>query len=431
MEKMMKFLEKYLLPIADKLGQNRYLTVLRDAFMLAFPLTIFGSFCVVIANLPFLNKFMNETQLGSFKAALNPTVESTLAIMTVFVVIGIGYYLLTSYEKGEGIFGSAIALGAFYLLTPFKDGAIPLERLGAKGMFVGILTGVLSIEIYRRIIAKGWTIKLPASVPPAVAKSFAALIPGAFTLSIFLVIRILFSFTSFGNVHDFVYTVIQTPLVALGGGLPATIVAVLLIQLLWFFGLHGQIIINSVLDPVWNTLSLQNFDAFQAGQPLPNIINKAFMDTFTVGLGGTGMTLAVVVAMVFVMKSKQLKQTGKIALPAGLFNVNEPVVFGLPIVMNPLLFIPWILAPIVVVIFTYFTMVTGIIPTTTGISVPWTMPIFFSGALATNSIRGGLLQIVNFCIVFVIWFPFLKALDIKYLKDENKIVTEEELDFSL
>ena len=112
MNKIMKFLEKYLLPMADKLGQNRYLNVLRDAFMLAFPLTIFGSICVVIANLPFLSKFMDEPSLNSFKAALNPTVESSLAIMTVFVVIGIGYYLLTSYE-GEGIFGSAIALGAF------------------------------------------------------------------------------------------------------------------------------------------------------------------------------------------------------------------------------------------------------------------------------------------------------------------------------
>jgi PTS system cellobiose-specific IIC component len=198
----------------------------------------------------------------------------------------------------------------------------------------------MAMEIYKRIIAKGWTIKLPDSVPPAVSKSFSAMIPGSVTLSIFLVIRILFGLTSYGNIHDFVYTVIQTPLVALGGGLPATIVAVLLIQLLWFFGLHGQIIINSVLDPVWNTLSLQNLDALQAGKELPNIITKQFIDTYTVGIGGTGMTLAVVAAMLFVMKSKQLRETGKIAAPAGIFNVNEPVIFGLPIVMNPMIFIP-------------------------------------------------------------------------------------------
>ena len=430
MNKIMKFLEKYLLPMADKLGQNRYLNVLRDAFMLAFPLTIFGSICVVIANLPFLNKFMDEPSLNSFKAALNPTVESSLAIMTVFVVIGIGYYLLTSYE-GDGIFGSAIALGAFFILTPFKDGTIPMDRLGAKGMFVGIFTAIVSIEIYKRIIAKGWTIKLPDSVPPAVSKSFSAMIPGSVTLSMFLVIRILFGLTSYGNIHDFVYTVIQTPLVALGGGLPATIVAVLLIQLLWFFGLHGQIIINSVLDPVWNTLSLQNLDALQAGKELPNIITKQFIDTYTVGIGGTGMTLAVVAAMLFVMKSKQLREIGKIAAPAGIFNVNEPVIFGLPIVMNPMIFIPWLLAPVVVVIFTYFMMATGIVPLTTGISVPWTMPIFFGGMLATNSIMGGILQIINFFIVFFIWVPFLKIMDIQNLRAEKEVKVEGEYDFSL
>ena len=262
------------------------------------------------------------------------------------------------------------------------------------------------------------------------SKSFLAMIPGIVTLTFFLIITHLFTFTSFGNIHDFVYQVIQTPLVALGGGLPATLVAIFLIQLLWFFGLHGQIIVNSVLDPVWNTLSLQNFEAFNAGEQLPNIITKQFIETYTVGLGGTGMTLAVVAAMLFVMKSKQLKQTGKLAAPAGVFNVNEPVIFGLPIVMNPLLFIPWILAPIVVVIFTYFAMATGIVAMTTGVAVPWTMPLFFSGLLATNSLMGGVLQIINFFIVFLIWLPFLKALDNNYIKEENKI-EEEEFDFSL
>lgn len=430
MKKIMEILQRYLLPLADKLGQNRYLNVLRDAFMLAFPLTIFGSVCVVIANLPFLNKFMSEPTLNTFKNALNPTVEASLSIMTIFVVIGIGYYLLTSYE-GDGIFGSAIALGAFFILTPFVDGAIPMERLGAKGMFVGIFTSMVSIEIYRRIITKGWTIKLPESVPPAVSKSFSAMIPGFVTLSLMLVIRFLFSLTAYGNIHDFIYKVIQTPLVALGGGLPATIIAVLLIQLLWFFGLHGQIIINSVLDPVWNTLSLQNLDALQSGKELPNIITKQFMDTYTVGIGGTGMTLAVVAAMLFVMKSKQLKETAKIAAPAGIFNVNEPVIFGLPIVMNPMILIPWILAPIVVVIFTYFMMATGIVPLTTGISVPWTMPLFFGGMLATNSIMGGILQVVNFFIVFFIWVPFLKIIDIQNLKAEKEIKEDKEFDFNL
>ena len=219
-------------------------------------------------------------------------------------------------------------------------------------------------------------------------------------------------------------------MVKLGGGIVATVIAIIFIQVLWFFGLHGQTIVNSVLDPVWNTLSLQNLEAYQAGKELPNIITKQFMETYTVGLGGTGMTIAVVFALLFVMKSRQLKELGKLAGPAAIFNVNEPIIFGLPIVMNPLVFIPWLIAPIVVVIFTYTMMAIGLAPIPTGVIVPWTVPIFFSGALATNSIMGGVLQIINFFIVFIIWLPFLKVLDKKAIELESQS-SDDDLDLEL
>lgn len=429
MNKVMYFLERYLLPIAEKLGQSKYLNVLRDAFMLSFPLTMFGSIFIVIANLPFLNLIMSDEKLTILKGALAPAAEGSMLMMTIFVIMGIGYYLTSSY-KVDGIFGSAIAVSAFFLVTPFQNGAMPLDRLGAKGMFVGMLVGFTSAEIYRRVVQKGWTIKMPDSVPPAVAKSFSALVPGFVTLSVFLVVRIIFSLTSYGNIHDFIYLVIQTPMVKLGGGIVATIIAIIFIQVLWFFGLHGQTIVNSVLDPVWNTLSLQNLEAYQAGKELPNIITKQFMETYTVGLGGTGMTIAVVFALLFVMKSRQLKELGKLAGPAAIFNVNEPIIFGLPIVMNPLVFVPWLLAPIVVVIFTYTMMAIGLAPIPTGVIVPWTVPVFFSGALATNSIMGGVLQIINCFIVFIIWLPFLKVLDKKAMETEAQ-AKDEDLDFDL
>lgn len=429
MNNFMTLLEKYLLPIAEKLGQNRYLNVLKDAFMLAFPLTIFGSIFVVISNLPFLPLIMSDDKIQILKEALNPAFEGSMLIMTVFVVIGIGYYLTTSYNV-EGIYGAAVAISAFFLVTPLEKGAMPLDRLGAKGMFVGILISIASAEIYRRAVLRGWTIKLPDSVPPAVLKSFSALIPAFLTLTCFLIVRIGFSLTPFGNIHDFIFTTIQTPLIKLGGGLFATIIAVIMVQLLWFFGLHGQVIVNSVLDPVWNTLSLQNFEAYQAGQPLPHIITKQFMETYTVGLGGTGMTLAVAFTLLFVVKSRQLKELGKMAGPAAIFNVNEPIIFGLPIVMNPLIFIPWMIAPVVVVIFTYFMMAIGLAPIPTGVTVPWTVPIFFSGTLATNSIMGGILQIINFFIVFIIWLPFIKVLDRQAIEAERNS-SNDDLDLDL
>ncbi|APT47856.1 PTS cellobiose transporter subunit IIC [Bacillus safensis] len=421
-----------LVPIAGRLNNNRYLGVLRDAFMLAFPLTIFGSIMVVLMNLPFLDKIMSKTVLEGVQSALNIAPSATISIMSVFVVFGIGYYLSKSYDV-EAVFGGVIALASFLLLTPFLleqeggatiAGVIPVDRLGAKGMFLGMITGFLSAEIYRYFVQKKFVINMPQGVPPAVSKSFAALIPATLTLTTFLFINIIITQGFKTNMHDLIYHAIQAPLVGLGSGIIPTLIAVFFIQILWFFGLHGQIIINSVMDPIWNTLSIQNLESYTKTGEVPNIISKQFIEIYTVGMGGTGMTLAVVFTILIFLKSKQLKQVAKLGLGPGLFNVNEPIIFGLPIVMNPLILIPWILAPMVITCITYFAMASGIVPPPTGVNIPWTVPIFISGMMATNSLAGGLLQLFNLMIVFVIWFPFLKFIDRMNVKNEKITTTE-------
>lgn len=421
-----------LVPIAGRLNNNRYLGVLRDAFMLAFPLTIFGSIMVVLMNLPFLDKIMSKTVLEGVQSALNIAPSATISIMSVFVVFGIGYYLSKSYDV-EAVFGGVIALASFLLLTPFLleqeggatiAGVIPVDRLGAKGMFLGMITGFLSAEIYRYFVQKKFVINMPQGVPPAVSKSFAALIPATLTLTTFLLINIIITQGFKTNMHDLIYHAIQAPLVGLGSGIIPTLIAVFFIQILWFFGLHGQIIINSVMDPIWNTLSIQNLESYTKTGEVPNIISKQFIEIYTVGMGGTGMTLAVVFTILIFLKSKQLKQVAKLGLGPGLFNVNEPIIFGLPIVMNPLILIPWILAPMVITCISYFAMASGIVPPPTGVNIPWTVPIFISGIMATNSLAGGLLQLFNLMIVFVIWFPFLKFIDRMNVKNEKITTTE-------
>ncbi|MEK5134678.1 PTS cellobiose transporter subunit IIC [Bacillus sp. FSL W8-0645] len=421
-----------LVPIAGRLNNNRYLGVLRDAFMLAFPLTIFGSIMVVLMNLPFLDKIMSQTALEGVQSALNIAPSATISIMSVFVVFGIGYYLSKSYDV-EAVFGGVIALASFLLLTPFLleqeggasiAGVIPVDRLGAKGMFLGMITGFLSAEIYRYFVQKKFVINMPQGVPPAVAKSFAALIPATLTLTAFLLINIIITQGFKTNMHDLIYHAIQAPLVGLGSGIIPTLIAIFFIQILWFFGLHGQIIINSVMDPIWNTLSIQNLESYTKTGEVPNIISKQFIEIYTVGMGGTGMTLAVVFTILIFLKSKQLKQVAKLGLGPGLFNVNEPIIFGLPIVMNPLILIPWILAPMVITCISYFAMASGIVPPPTGVNIPWTVPIFISGIMATNSLAGGLLQLFNLMIVFVIWFPFLKFIDRMNVKNEKITTTE-------
>ncbi len=421
----MEVLEDILMPIADKLNNNRYLTALRNGFMVALPLIIFGSIFVVIANFPFLDQLLGEETFAAYQAALGPASEATLSIMGLFVIMGIGYKMVEE-RGGEAIYGAAVAIGSFLILTPQEvegvGGVIPTGALGAEGMFVGIFTAFIAAEIYQYFVRKDVTIKMPAGVPGAVSRSFSSLIPTSITLTIFLAIRIIFGFTSFNTVQNFVYTIIQEPLTALGSGLPATLIAVLLIQVFWFFGLHGQIIVNSVFDPIWYSLNDQNLAAFQAGEEPPNIVTKQFIDTFLVGIGGTGMTLVVVIAILFMAKSQQLKQLGQLGGPPGIFNVNEPVIFGLPIVMNPLIMIPWLLAPVVVAAVTYFAMSTGFVPKPAGIIVPWTTPVLLSGYLATgNNIMGAVMQLINMGIVFVIWLPFIRLLDRQYFGEEQRM----------
>ena len=423
MNRFMEVLENVLLPVADNLNNNRYLTALRDGFMVALPLIIFGSIFVVIANLPFLDRVISPEAYEAYQNALGPASAATLSIMGLFVIVGIAYKLTESYG-GEAIYGGVVALAAFLILNPQEldgvSGVIPTFILGAQGLFLGIITAFIAAELYRYFVQKNWTIKMPAGVPDAVARSFSALIPIALTLSIFLVVRIVFSFTPFETVQNFIYTIIQQPLTALGSSLPATILAVLLIQIFWFFGLHGQIIINSVFDPIWYALNDENLKAFQAGTELPNVITKQFVDTFLVGMGGTGMTLAVVLLIFLIGRSRQIKELGKLGGPPGIFNVNEPIIFGLPIILNPLVIIPWLLAPVVVTIVTYFAMSTGLVPKPAGIIVPWTTPIGISGFLATgNSWRGAVMQIVNLLIVMAIWWPFLKIIDKNYYESEK------------
>ena len=411
---MDKLAEK-IMPLANKLGQNRYLTVLRDAFMLSFPLTMFGSIVVVINNLP----FFNDATKGMLSELFGNGQNATMSIMSVFVTFGIGYYLSESYEV-EGIFGGAVSFASFLILTPFVmslengeeiGGVLSLDRLGAKGMFIGMIAAFIAAEIYCRITKRGWQIKMPDGVPPAVTKSFAALIPAVMTLTVFLIVNAIMTGVFHANLHDVIYEVIQKPLTGLGSSLPATLLALFLVQFLWFFGLHGQIIVNSVMDPIWNTLMLDNLEAYKAGDPLPHIISKPFMETFTVGLGGSGMTLAVVILMAFVLKKKQYRDVGRLALAPGIFNVNEPAIFGLPIVLNATILIPWVLAPLVVTTVNYLVMAAGIVPPPTGVSVPWTVPFVASGILATNSWLGGALQVLDFIIVGFIWYPFLRILD--------------------
>lgn len=192
-------------------------------------------------------------------------------------------------------------------------------------------------------------------------------------------------------------------------------------MLLWACGLHGANIVGGVMAPIWFGAMDANRIAFQAGDALPNIFTQQFFEIW-INIGGSGATLALVVTMFLRSRSKQMKQLGKLAIGPAVFNINEPIIFGMPIVMNPMLLIPFIITPLVTLVLTYIGMSTGLVAKPAGIAVPWTMPPIFSGYLATGGkISGAVMQAINIITAFIVYYPFFRMWDSQKLKEENEL----------
>ncbi|MDR1769617.1 MAG: PTS cellobiose transporter subunit IIC [Hungatella sp.] len=431
---MLSKLESILMPLAEKIGKNKYLIAIRDGFLLSMPLLIVGSFFLLIANFPipgwtnFWARFFGENWDSYFS---KPT-DATFSIMAVLAVIGIGYSF-SEQMKVDKLFGAAVSLVCWFLIMPYKilvnDTAvsgIPLGWVGSKGIFVGILVAFLSVHIYAWVNKKGWIIKMPDGVPPTVAKSFSALIPAGISVLVFFILNIVFAMTPYENAFNFVFTILQTPLLKLGNTLPAMVIAYIFLHIFWFFGVNGGSVVGAVFNPILQTLSAENLAAFQAGQPLPNIISQQFQDLFAT-FGGCGSTLSLLIAMLFFCRSKRIKELGKLAFIPGLFGINEPIVFGLPILLNPMMLIPFMLVPTINIVISYFCMSIGLVPLCSGVAIPWTMPVILSGFLATGW-QGAVLQLILLILGVFIYMPFIRMMDKQYMEEESRTVEKSDDD---
>ncbi|WP_297713974.1 PTS cellobiose transporter subunit IIC [Clostridium sp.] len=434
---MLDKLESIFIPLAEKIGKNKYLTSIRDGFLLTTPLLIIGSFFLLIANFPivgwteFWARFFGE----NWTAYMAKPTNATFDIMAILAVIGIAYSFAREL-KVDKLSGAAVALVSWFILMPYKvsDGTttlsgIPLDWIGSKGIFIGIITTFVSIHIYAWVIKKGWIIKMPKGVPPAVSQSFAALLPSAVVLTIFFLINSLLALTPYNNAFEFIFRFLQQPLLVLGNTLGAVIVAMGFQHFFWFFGINGGSIVGSIMQPILTPLSIENLAAYQAGTTIPNVINQQFYDLFTT-FGGAGSTLSMLIAMIILCKSKRIKNLSKISVVPALFGINEPVVFGLPIVLNPTILIPFLLTPLVNIVISYFSMVSGLVPFTSGISIPWTTPVIVSGFLTTGW-RGAVLQLILVIIGVFIYMPFVKMMDKQYQNEELKADDSSDDDISL
>lgn len=423
---MIDVLERVLMPLAQKIGNNKYLLAIRDGFLISMPLLIVGSFFLLFANFPipgwadFWAGIFGENWVDFFS---KPT-DATFSILAVLTVLGIGYSFARQMEVNP-IFGAVISLVNWFLLMPYEVAGdevtlagIPLQWVGSQGVFLSIIVAIISVHIYTWVENKGWVIHMPEGVPPQVERSFSALIPSGVSLLIFFFINILFGITSYGNAFSFVYEILQIPLLALGNTLPAMVVAYLFLHFFWFFGINGGSVVGAVFNPILQTLSAENLSAYRAGEELPNIINQQFQDLFAT-FGGAGSTLSLLIAMFLFCKSKRITELGKLSILPGFFGINEPIVFGLPIVLNPMMLIPFVFVPTINIIISYAAMAAGLVPYTSGVAVPWTMPVVISGFLSTGW-RGALLQALLLILGVGLYYPFIRVLDRQYLEDEKQ-----------
>ncbi|MEH7086216.1 PTS cellobiose transporter subunit IIC [Neobacillus drentensis] len=434
MSKFNSFLEEKVMPVAGKIGAQRHLLALRDGLIATMPFIVIGSFFLIVANLPIPGyaDWMTSIFGPTWAAKLSYPVDATFNIMSLIAAFAVAYRLAESY-KLDAMSAGAISVAAFMLTTPFSflftpagaeegvlvTGAISKAFLSSKGLFVALLFAIISTEIYRWTVKKNIVIKMPAGVPPSVGKSFAALIPGFFVLLVVWVIRLLVELTPYQSINGLVTTLLGDPLKMVGLTLGGTIVAELFVTLLWATGLHGTNIVKSVMEPIWFGAMGDNMTAYQAGQPLPHIVTQQFWDNF-VHIGGTGVTFGLVLSMVMFAKSQQMKSLGRLAFAPSIFNINEPLIFGMPIVLNPIMIIPFVLTSIVTVIVTFLGMDMGLVAKPSGIAVPWTMPPIISGYLASGGhISGAIMNVVNIVISFVIYLPFFRIYDKAKKREED------------
>lgn len=432
--KITLFLEKYLMPIAGKIADQKHLGAMRDGMLMAMPLLIVGSAFLILGFIPIPGyaEFMAKTFGDAWLAKVMLPVGATFDLMAIFANIGIAYKLCEKY-KVEPLLGAIISLGAFILVSPntvnFNDqivgGVIPTGLMGGKGLFVSMLMAIISVEIYRFFIQKNIVIKLPPSVPPTVGKSFGALVPGAAVITTAWIINLVIAATSFENIHFVIAKALVGPVTAIGGSYFGMITLVLLANMLWMCGIHGANIVYGVAAPMLYTLMDQNLQAFKLGQEVPNIVSQNMFDIF-VSIGGSGGTLGLVILMMTMAKSAHLKELGKLSFAPGLFNINEPIIFGTPLVMNPLMLIPFLLSPVVAVTLAYFTMKAGLVAKLPGIAAPWTSPAGVGAFIASGGkISAGVLQLIIVGVQVVIWYPFFKIMDKQKVEEENAMIQAE------
>lgn len=428
-----KFLE-----VMNRFAQIKAIVAVKDGFIMTTPFTICGSLFLLIACLPIpgWNEFMSGMFGENWAAPLFAVCGGTFSILALIVVVCVTYKYVAN-EGYDGMTAAGLALAAFVIIIPPEvateggqvvGNVIPKNWAGSNGIITALIVAFITSYIYVYCVKNHVGIKMPESVPGGVVRAFEALTPG---FLIFLVASITWGVCHFaGNTSapELVFNAIQIPLQSLSDTLAGGITIVGLQSLLFWAGIHGPNVVNGVMTPMLMANTLDNQALLDAGQLLINNPAAKFMtmqvnDVF-VKSGGCGLTLGLLIASYMVAKSEQLTSLTKMASVPGLFNINEPIIFGLPIVFNPFMLVPFIIVPVIALIVTYTAMMVGFLSPMGAVQVPWTTPPIIAGLLL-DGWQGAVIQIINLVMAVVIYLPFVKKMDNSLLEEEKAAAESE------
>lgn len=427
MDSFTGWMEEHFVPIAAKIGSQKHLVAIRDGIIGILPVTMAGSIAVLL-NV-FFRDLPNQAGWTGFVQAMQPLIDingnvywGSISILALVFAFSFGYQIAKAYDVNP-LSGGLVAFASLIAVTPQTVsltseatgevvsgwGNIASSYTGATGLFTAMIIGFISAMIYSKMMNKNIIIKMPDSVPPAVSKAFASIIPGVAAMYVCSILAYVLTALTGLSIADLISKYIQMPFMGLSQGLFSVVILTFFVSVLWFFGLHGPNVLSPILDGIYQPALLENMAYYQANQTvegLPYMWTRASFDCYA-WMGGTGCTIGLIIGIFIFSKREDLKTIAKLAAPMGCFNINEPIIFGLPIVLNPLYIIPWLLVPTILVAIGYLATSIGLVPPTF-LMVPWVMPPVVMAFLATGgSVAAALLSAVNLVISVLLWSIFV------------------------
>ncbi|MCX8737259.1 PTS sugar transporter subunit IIC [Lactobacillus sp. B4026] len=427
---MSNYINQKIVPSVIKFSNTKIIKALKDGMMFVLPFLIVGSLFMLLANIP-IPAVANAITASGWAAIFNQIYQSSFSLMAIFATVGIAYTYIKNEQIDSPFSGSLAALSAFIMVLPpdikpkagqIIPNVISKTWTAGQGMICAIIIGLLAGYIYSFCVKKNWRIKLPTGVPPAVASSFMALIPTGAVLIVAGAICACFTFLAKTSFAELIYSAIQVPLQGVTDSLGGVVIMTIVMSLLWWCGVHGGAICGAILTPILQSNMSANQAILATGKKLTianggHIFTQQFWDNYLC-MTGAGIVMGLVIYMTFFAKSSTLKELGKLSLFPNIFNINEPVIFGVPIVMNLYLLVPFVLFPTLVGIFSYWLMAIGVLPLFSGVMVPWTTPPIISGFLI-GGWRTALWQFVIIALSAIVYWPFIKKYDQVLLQQQQ------------